>query len=137
MDDGVFETPATSTRLTDVKPWPMISSVIGRPAGVLEGLTAVTASGVGTRFRTAVTSGTSVTVNERLPPVPVKDPRHSASAQPVLVASVWAKRAVLRLRSNLPYTGALSGQVCQRRFRSGLRSARRHIQNAATSRMPT
>ena len=46
--------------------------------------------------------------------------------EPVLMASVLAKRAVFMLRSNLPYIGAVSSQRCQRSLMSGFFSAVRH-----------
>jgi hypothetical protein len=48
----------------------------------------------------------------------------------VVIASVLAKRAVFRLRSNLPYSGAVSSQVCQRRLSAGFCSARRQANQA-------
>src|SRR5450830_333172 len=41
--------------------------------------------------------------------------RKIGTPDPVVIASVLAKRAVFKLRSSLPYKGARNSQVCQRK----------------------
>jgi hypothetical protein len=59
--------------------------------------------------------------------------RKIGTPEPVVMASVLAKREVFRLRSNLPYSGAVSSQVCQRVYSATLRSARRQLTQAPIS----
>ena len=57
--------------------------------------------------------------------------------EPMVIANVLAKRDVFKLRSNLPYIGAVNSQVCQRCLMSGFLSNWRHIQNSKVTITPT
>src|SRR5450830_45900 len=51
--------------------------------------------------------------------------RKIGTPDPVVIASVLAKRAVFKLRSSLPYKGARNNQVCQRKRVAGFFNALR------------
>ncbi len=59
--------------------------------------------------------------------------RRMGTPEPVVMASVLAKREVFKLRSNLPYSGARNSHECQRNLNDGFCKARRQAKPATTA----